>query len=91
MYDVNLHEFIYRYDTILYFVSVIMSDLPTSPVAGDIAAFNKDGLKHADTQEKNTLPSSDGKLSASAATSKTVSFYTADCFGYRYSPREGSD
>ena len=79
MYDVNLHYFIYRYDNILYFVSVIMSDLPTSPVAGDIAAFNKEGLKHADTQEKNTLPSSDGKLSASAAMSKTVSFYTAEC------------
>ena len=64
-----------------------MSDLPTSPVAGDIAAFNKEGLKHADTQEKNTLPSSDGKLSASAATSKTVLFYTAECVGY--SRREG--
>lgn len=41
--------------------NINMSDLPTSPVAGDIAAFNKDGLKKAETQEKNQLPSSDGK------------------------------
>ena len=36
------------------------SELPTSPVAHDIAAFNKEGLKHAKTDEKNPLPSSEG-------------------------------
>ncbi|KAF6016762.1 hypothetical protein EB796_024935 [Bugula neritina] len=34
------------------------SQLPTSPIAGAINSFNKDGLKPTETAEKNPLPSS---------------------------------
>jgi len=38
-----------------------MSEHPAkSPVASEIAGFNKEELKHTETAEKNPLPSMDG-------------------------------
>ena len=36
------------------------SEHVTSPVVGDIASFDKDGLKRTETEVKNPLPSSAG-------------------------------
>ncbi|KAF6026844.1 hypothetical protein EB796_014848 [Bugula neritina] len=41
-----------------YLLYKMASQLPTSPIAGAINSFNKDGLKPTETAEKNPLPSS---------------------------------